>query len=117
VALECGVEVVAGLRPAHGSYTPGALERAGRDGEHLRAPGLRRPGAGMGLAHEAAAHDRDVDHPRPSAFRCEQARAIDALTPASSAAFASASMFARKADSFSSWLAWPPIEVFMTGRP
>ena len=38
-------------------------------------------------------------------------------TPASSAAFASASMLARNADSFSSWLECPPIAVLMTGRP
>ena len=83
VALQRRVEVVARLRPAQGRHALGALERARGDGDDARASGLRRPGAGVGLAHEAAAHDRDVDHPRPSAFRCEQARVIDALTSAS----------------------------------
>ncbi len=77
------VEVVGGLRAAQRRHARGALVRARRDGDDPRAPGLRGPGARVRLAHEAAAHDRDVDHPRPSAFRCEQARAIDALTSSS----------------------------------
>ena len=61
----------------------GARARARRDGHDARTAGLRRPGAGVGLAHEAGADDRDADHPRPSAFRCVHARAIAASTSAS----------------------------------
>ena len=84
VALERRVEVVAPPPPRTAAATRSARSSV-RDetATTLRATGLRRPGAGVGLAHEAAADDRDVDHPRPSAFRCAQARAIDALTSAS----------------------------------
>ena len=83
VARERRVEVVGRLRSAQGGDARGALERARRDGDDPRPPGLRRPCARVRLAHEAAADDRDVDHPRPSAFRCAQARAIEAWTSAS----------------------------------
>ena len=61
-----------------------AIVGAGFMGQtHAGAARERRPGARMGLAHEAAAEDRDVDHPRPSAFRCAQARCMEAFTSAS----------------------------------
>ena len=74
-ALERRVEVVDGFRPAQvrrrARLAPACATRRPR----TRArPASAAQAAGVGLAHEAAAEDRDVDHPRPSAFRCAQAR-------------------------------------------